>query len=114
MDIFCVLVTMDILGMELFAKVNRHLLILGINLTYKSVSYYSNKQNLRMVNLYGQKISEVLTELALFVLSFKTWMNVLYLLTIVTKMQTALTLMDLSCVLATMDILEMEHFVKVY
>jgi hypothetical protein len=40
-------------------------------------------------------------------------MNVLKLLTSVTKTQTAPTLMDLSCVLVAMDTLEMELFVKV-
>ncbi len=47
------------------------------------------------------------------VLSFKTSMNVLYLLTTVTRTQPAPTLMDLSCVLVTVDILEMELFAKV-
>ncbi len=67
---------------------------------------------------YGKSVwvkkSKISTELPIIVLSFKTWMSVLYPLTIVTKKQTAPTLMDLSCVLATMDILEMEPFVKVY
>jgi hypothetical protein len=40
-------------------------------------------------------------------------MNVLYLLTTVTRTQPAPTLMDLSCVLVTVDILEMEHYAKV-
>jgi hypothetical protein len=44
---------------------------------------------------------------------FQTSMNVLYLLTTVTKTQTAPTLMALFCVLVIVDILEMEHFVKV-
>ncbi len=40
-------------------------------------------------------------------------MNVFYLLTIVTKMQTALTLMDHFYVPVTMDILVMELYAKV-
>ena len=38
MDPSCVLATMDTLGMELFAKVNRYLLVLGINCT-RSLKY---------------------------------------------------------------------------
>ncbi len=56
----------------------------------------------------------MLKEIAyIFVLSFKTWMNVLYLLTIVTKTPPVLTMMDRFCVLVTVDILEMELFAKV-
>ena len=40
-------------------------------------------------------------------------MNVLYHFTIVMKTLTVQTLMDRSCVLVTVDILEMEAFVKV-
>ena len=40
-------------------------------------------------------------------------MNVLYHFTIVMKTLTAQTLMDLSCALVTVDILEMEAFAKV-
>ena len=40
-------------------------------------------------------------------------MNVLYLLTTVIRTQLAPTLLDLSCVLVTVDILEMELYAKV-